>query len=153
MKTLKYTPLVLVIVYIAYSLGFSLLPPFRAVTIQEIQTKQTDSLAIGRDRSNILGDSVTIVGRVIAPPRVSPANNDFRTLLRGSSSWQCYIQDTASGLFGGITLRQATRGPQTLIDLIDTGAVIRVKGYVQEFWGTNSVPSNTGWLTQLQIDT
>lgn len=152
-KMLKYTPLALVIVYIAYSLGFSLLPPFRAVTIQEIQTKQTDSLAIGRDRSNILGDSVTIVGRVIAPPRVSPANNDFRTLLRGSSSWQCYIQDTASGLFGGITLRQATRGPQTLIDLIDTGAVIRVKGYVQEFWGTNSVPGNTGWLTQLQIDT
>lgn len=153
MKMLKYTPLALVIVYIAYSLGFSLLPPFRAVTIQEIQTKQTDSLAIGRDRSNILGDSVTIVGRVIAPPRVSPANNDFRTLLRGSTSWQCYIQDTASGLFGGITLRQATRGPQTLIDLIDTGAVIRVKGYVQEFWGTNSAPGNTGWLTQLQIDT
>ena len=153
MKMFKYTPLMIVIVYIAYSLGFSLLPPFRAVTIQEIQTKQTDSLAIGRDRSNILGDSVTIVGRVIAPPRVSPANNDFRTLLRGSSSWQCYIQDTASGLFGGITLRQATRGPQTLIDLIDTGAVIRVKGYVQEFWGTNSVPGNTGWLTQLQIDT
>lgn len=153
MKMLKYTPLVLVVLYIAYSLGFSLLPPFRAVTIQEIQTKQTDSLAIGRDRSNILGDSVTIVGRVIAPPRVSPANNDFRTLLRGSTSWQCYLQDTASGLFGGITIRQATRGPQTALDLIDTGAVIRVKGYVQEFWGTNSTPSYTGWLTQLQVDT
>lgn len=153
MKMLKYIPLVLVIVYIAYSLGFSLLPPFRAVTIQEIQTKQTDSLLIGRDRSNILGDSVTIVGRVIAPPRVSPANNDFRTLLRGATSWQCYIQDTASGLFGGLVIRQATRGPQTALDLIDTGAVIRVKGYVQEFWGLNSTPSNTGWLTQLQVDT
>lgn len=153
MKILKYIPLVLVIVYIAYSLGFNLLPPFRAVTIQEIQTKQTDSLAIGRDRSNILGDSVTIVGRVIAPPRVSPANNDFRTLLRGSSSWQCYVQDTAGNLFGGLVIRQATRGPQTALDLIDTGAVIRVKGYVQEFWGTNSNPGNTGWLTQLQVDT
>jgi len=154
MKILKYIPLTLVIVFIAYSLGFNLLPPFRAVTIQEIQTKQTDSLAIGRDRSNILGDSVTIVGRVIAPPRVSPANNDNRTLLRGSSSWQCYLQDTAGNFFGGLTIRQATRGPQTLLDLIDTGAVIRVKGYVQEFWGTGSpTPAYTGWLTQLQVDT
>jgi len=153
MKMLKYIPLVLVIVYIAYSLGFNLLPPFRAVTIQEIQTKQTDSLTIGRDRSNILGDSVTVVGRVIAPPRVSPANNDFRTLLRGSTSWQCYIQDTSGNLFGGLVVRQATRGPQTALDLIDTGAVIRVKGYVQEFWGTNSTPAYTGWLTQLQVDT
>lgn len=153
MKILKYIPLVLVVVYIAYSLGFSLLPPFRAVTIPEIQTKQTDSLAIGRDRSNILGDSVTVVGRVIAPPRVSPANNDFRTLLRGATSWQCYIQDTSGALFGGLVVRQATRGPQTALDLIDTGAVIRVKGYVQEFWGTNSTPSYTGWLTQLQVDT
>jgi len=152
-KMLKYIPLVLVIVYIAYSLGFSLLPPFRAVTIQEVQTKQTDSLAIGRDRSNILGDSVTVVGRVIAPPRVSVANNDFRTLLRGSSSWQCYIQDTNSNGFGGLVVRQATRGPQTALDLIDTGAVIRVKGYVQEFWGNGSTPSHTGWLTQLQVDT
>lgn len=154
-KTFKYIPLAVVILYITYSLGFSLLPPFRAVTLQEIQTKQNDSLAIGRDRSNILGDSVTVVGRVIAPPRVSVANNDFRTLLRGSTSWQCYIQDTASGLFGGLVIRQATRGPQTALDLIDTGAVIRVKGYVQEFWSAsgNPPPSNTGWLTQLQVDT
>ncbi|CAN5634493.1 hypothetical protein BH10BAC5_BH10BAC5_00990 [soil metagenome] len=152
MKKIHYLPLVLFCVYIAYSLGFNLLPPFRAVTIQEVQFKSDDSLSVGKDRSNINGDSVTIVGRVVAPPTVSPSHSDNRVLLRGTSSWTCYMQDTANGLYGGIVIRQGSRFTQTLINQIDTGAIIRVKGYVGEFLGTG-LTSGSGSLTQIALDT
>lgn len=134
-----------------YSLGFSVMHSaiFEAVTIQQIQTKSADSLALGRDKSDRVGDSVIVIGRVVAPPRVSPANNDLRTLLRGSNSWTCYIQDTANNLFGGMVVRQGSRGPQTLLDQLDTGQLVRLRGVVQEF------PENgfTNPLTQIGLDT
>ena len=152
MKKIHYLPLIAFCVYIVYSLGFNLLPPFRAVTIQEVQFKSTDSLLVGKDRSNIVGDSVTIVGRIVAPPTVSPAHSNNKVLLRGTASWTCYLQDTASGLFGGMVIRQASRFTQTLINQMDTGAVIRVKGYVGEFLGTG-LTNGSGSLTQIQMDT
>ena len=152
MKKIHYLPLVLFCVFIAYSLGFNLLPPFRAVTIQQIQFKTDDSLLVGKDKSNINGDSVTIVGRVVAPPTVSPSHSDNRTLLRGTASWTCYMQDTANGLYGGIVIRQGSRFTQTLINQIDTGAIIRVKGYVGEFYGTG-LTNGSGSLTQIALDT
>lgn len=156
MKYIKYLPLLIITLLIGYSLGFTFMSSaiFTPVPIQTIQTKQTDSLAIGRDRSNIVDDSVEIVCRIVAPSRVSPSHNDQRTLLRGTNSYTAYVQDTASGLFGGLVIRQGTRGPATLLDQMDTGQVVRVRGVVQEFWGTGTPPaSNSGWLTQLAIDT
>jgi hypothetical protein len=156
MKYIKYLPLLIITLLIGYSLGFTFISglAFDPVTIQTIQTKQIDSLALGRDRSNIIDDSVEIVCRIVAPSRVSPAHNDQRTLLRGQNSYTAYVQDTANGLFGGLVIRQGTRGPATLLDQMDTGQVIRVRGVVQEFWGTGTPPaSNSGWLTQLAIDT
>ena len=89
MKKLKYLPLLFVIAFIAYSFGFSISEiMFTDVTIQQIQYKSPDSLAVGRDKSDMLGDSVQFVARVVAPPRVSPANNDLRIMLRGSCSPQ-----------------------------------------------------------------
>ena len=153
MRKLKYLPLVIISAFVIYSLGFGIMnSDFTNVTLQQIQFKPSDSLALGRDKSDLMDDSVSFVARVVAPPRVSPANNDFRTMMRGSNSWTCYVQDTANGLFGGIVIRQGSRGPQTAIDLIDTGALIRVQGVVQEF-GATSGNNFSNTLTQLALDT
>lgn len=153
MNKLKNLPIILIAAYIVYAVGFNLMSiGFTPVTLQQIQTKSSDSLSLGRDKSDLEGDSVEFVARVVAPPRVSPANNDFRTMMRGTNSWTCYAQDTANGLFGGIVIRQGTRGPQTAIDLIDTGALIKVKGVVQEF-GATSGNNYANCLTQLALDT
>ncbi len=152
MKKLKILPLFAVIGLIAYTFGFSIynnIASWNNVTIQQIQFKPDDSLARGKDKSPLLGDSVQFIARVTAPPRVSHANNDNRVLLRGSSSWTCYAQDTASGVFRGIVIRQGGRGPATWLDLIDTGAIIRVRGMIEEFPLGNF--SNS--LTQLSLDT
>ena len=152
MKNLKFLPLVTVMIVIILSLGFNIfqnIMTWNNVSIQQIQFKSSDSLALGRDKSDMLDDSVQFVARVVAPSRVSPAQNDFRTLLRGTNSWTCYVQDTMNGVFGGIVVRQGSRGPQTGIDLIDSGAVIRVRGKVQEFPTGNF--SNS--LTQVDLDT
>jgi len=154
MNKLKHLPIILISAYLAFTVGFNLMSiGFRPVTLQEIQTKSNDSLVLGRDKSNILGDSVEFVARVVAPPRVSPANNDFRTMMRGTNSWTCYAQDTANGLFGGIVIRQGTRGPQTALDLIDTGTLIRVRGVVQEFGSATAGNNFANTLTQLALDT
>lgn len=153
MKKLKHLPIVIISAYILYALGFNLMGlDFTEVTLQEVQFKPDDSLSLGRDKSNLEGDSVSIVARVVAPPRVSPANGDNRTMMRGTNSWTCYAQDTANGVFGGIVIRQGTRGPQTGLDLIDTGAIIRVKGVVQEF-GSTSSSNFANCLTQIALDT
>ena len=37
-------------------------------TIMDVQTVPNDSLVIGHDRSLKIGDTVTVTGRVVAPP-------------------------------------------------------------------------------------
>jgi len=152
MKNFKYLPLILVTVYIAYSLGFSIMGlGFNSVTIQQIQTKPDDSLALGRDKSPLLGDSVEFVARITAPPRVSPANNQNKTLLRGTTSFTCYLQDTANGLFGGIVIRQADQNINIGLAALDTGQMVRVRGVIQEF-GATSGNNFANTLTQLALD-
>ena len=118
-------------------------------TIMNIQTVPPDSLAIGHDRSLHEGDTVTIVGRVIAPPRVNFSGGDHRVLLRGQNSRQAYIQDTSNSLFGGIVIRQADTVSNTLFDQLDSGMKVQVSGIVQEFSGGNT-PNTT---TQIKLDT
>jgi hypothetical protein len=154
MKSVRNISAIFLVLFILTSLGFNFfnnnsILTWLTVTIQQIQYKSNDSLTLGKDKSDMLDDSVIFVGRVVAPPRVSPAHNDFRTLLRGSNSWTCYMQDTANGVFGGMVVRQGSRGPTTGLDLIDTGAIIRVRGVVQEFPATGY--SNP--LTQVGLDT
>jgi hypothetical protein len=151
MKYLKLLPLFLFGAYIIYAFGFSIHSGggFTFVTIQQIQYKHPDSLALGRDKSDLLGDSVELIGKVVAPPRVSPTNGDNRTLLRGQNSFTCYLQDSTGAIFGGLVVRQGTRGPNTLIDVIDTGQTIKVRGVVQEFPATGYANS----LTQVALDT
>src|SRR6187551_1964507 len=76
-------------------------------TIMVVQTVPNDSLVIGHDRSLKVNDTVTVTGRVVAPSVVNATGNDFRILMRGSTSRTIYIQDTTNALFGGIVVRQA----------------------------------------------
>lgn len=153
MKKLKHLPIVLVAAYIAYALGFNLLGlGYTPVTLQQIQTKPNDSLLLGRDKSPLNGDSVEIVARIVAPPRVSPANNQNKTLLRGTTSFTCYAQDTANGVFGGIVIRQANQNLSIGLASMDTGQIIKVRGIVQEFGAT--IGNNfANCLTQIALDT
>jgi hypothetical protein len=102
-------------------------------TIPFIQTVPPESLAIGHDRSLHVGDTVTVTGRVIAPPRVNPSGGDFRKLLRGTNSHTAYIQDTSNIVWGGIIVRQGDSTSNTQFDQLDSGMKVTVKGIVQEF--------------------
>ncbi len=102
-------------------------------TIYTVQTVPPESLAIGHDRSLHVGDTVSVIGRVVAPPRVNPSGGDFRKLLRGTNSHQAYIQDTANNIWGGIIVRQADSTSNTGFDAVDSGMKVKVTGIVQEF--------------------
>jgi DNA/RNA endonuclease YhcR with UshA esterase domain len=117
-------------------------------TIYYVQTVPPESLAIGHDRSLHVGDTVTVTGKVVAPPRVNPSGNDFRRLLRGTDSWTAYIQDTANNFFGGIIVRQGDIVHNTGIDQIDSGTKVTVTGFVQEF--PDIISSG---VTQIALDT
>ena len=152
-KTLKFIPVLLIMTILIYFAGFNfgnIFSPMTwlTVTLQQINYKPNDSLLAGKTSSDYLGDSVEFVCRVIAPPRVSPAHNDMRPLIRGCNSWTCFAQDTAGNVWGGITIRQSSRNMNLGLDLLDTGALIKVRGTVTEF----PVPYNNA-LTQLAIDT
>lgn len=152
MKKLKHLPIVIISAYILYALGFNLMGlGFTPVTLQEVQFKSDDSLALGRDKSLLEGDSVTFVARITAPPRVSPANSQNKIMLRGTTSFTCYAQDTSNGLFGGIVIRQSNQNSAIGLDAMDTGQIIQVKGVIQEFGATSG--NNFGnCLTQLALD-
>lgn len=117
-------------------------------TIYVIQTVPPESLAIGHDKSLKLGDTVTVTGRVVAPPRVNPSGGDNRVLLRGSNSRTAYIQDTLNNIWGGIIVRQNdTITTNTFFDLLDSGMKVTVTGIVQEFPDVISSP-----VTQIKLD-
>src|SRR4030095_7374201 len=128
------------------SIGFYLV--VYNTTIMIVQTVPPDSLTIGHDRSPRLGDTVTVTGRVVAPPRVNRSGGDNRRLLRGANSLQAYIQDTSNSFWGGIIVRQAdTNTTNTFFDAVDSGSKITVTGIVQEF--PNIISSG---LTQIGLD-
>lgn len=118
-------------------------------TIMVVQTVPNDSLAIGHDKSLKVGDTVTLTGKVVAPAVVNASGNDFRILMRGSSSRTIYIQDTSNALWSGITVRQADTISNTLINNLDSGMKVTLKGIVQEF----SLTGTTNTTTQIKLDT
>ena len=62
MNKLKNLPIFLIAAYIVYAVGFNLMSiGFTPVTLQQIQTKSSDSLSLGRDKSDLEGDSVEFV--------------------------------------------------------------------------------------------
>lgn len=134
-------PIVLLITVGFYSVLY-------VTTISVVQTVPPESLAIGHDRSLHVNDTVTITGRVIAPPKVNFSGGDRRLLLRGLTSWTAYIQDTTNTIWGGIVVRQADTVHNTLFDQLDSGTKVRITGTIQEF---PDIPSSG--LTQINLDT
>ncbi|MCX6164256.1 MAG: hypothetical protein NTU73_05255, partial [Ignavibacteriae bacterium] len=124
-KKVKYLPLLLLFAFFSYVVVANILT-WHVVTIQQIETVSNDSLLYGKDWSPMNGDSVQITCRIVAPPQVS-IGGIYHSLLRGTSSWTCYAQDTANGLFGGIVIRQGTRYTNTFLQNVDTGNVITLK--------------------------
>jgi hypothetical protein len=118
-------------------------------TIHDVQFVPPESLAIGHDRSLKAGDTVTVVGRVVAPPLVK-AGIDNRVLLRGTSSRTAYIQDTGNSPWGGIIVRQASITANTQFTQLDSGSKVRVTGVVQEF---PDLPLLSSPVTQINLDT
>ncbi len=151
MRKLKYLPVLLLAGFISYVV-FAEVMSWHVRTFMQIQYKSQDSLLVGKDKSDYMNDSVTIAGRIVAPPRVT-INGIPRALLRGSNSWVCYMQDTSNALWGGMVVRQASRYTAVFIENADSGWVISLNGQVQEYGGTNFPVSGSGWLTQVQIDT
>jgi len=141
----KIIPFFAAIMFLA-AIGFYLV---YNTNIMFVQTVPNDSLAIGHDRSLIVNDTVTVIGKVVAPAVVNASGNDFRILMRGSSSRTIYIQDTSNGSFSGIIIRQADTVSNTLINNLDSGMKVMVKGIVQEF-PDNIISSS---VTQLKLDT
>ena len=149
MKTLKFLPLLVVTGFLVFAMVYSV--DWNPRTIMQIQTKSLDSLVLGKDKSDFNGDTVEIIGRVVAPPQVNTPWG-LKSLLRGTSSWTCYIQDTNNNLWGGIVVRQATRFTNTFIQNVDTGNIVKLRGKVQEFFSTGT-PGTSGFLTQIELDT
>lgn len=137
---LYFVPMVLVM-----TIGFYYL---YNTTIMDVQTVPNDSLVIGKDRSLKLGDTVTVTGKVVAPSVVNASGNDFRVLLRGTSSRTIYIQDTTNNLWSGITVRQGDTVSNTNITNLDSGMKVTLTGIVQEF----SLNGITNTTTQLKLD-
>jgi hypothetical protein len=154
MKKIKYLTLIVTIVMFSYIVLANIMT-WHNVTLMQIQTVPNDSLVVGKDWSPMLGDSVQFTCRVVAPPQVS-IGGVYKTLLRGTSSWTCYAQDTSNSVYGGIIIRQGSRFTNTFLQNVDTGNIITVKGIVQEFWSTAVIGldrSKSGYVTQIALDT
>ncbi len=154
MKKLKYFALAAVFAFASYVVVANIMT-WLNVTLMQVQTVSNDSLSVGKDWSPMIGDSVQFTCRVVAPQQVY-VNGAFHSLLRGTSSWTCYAQDTSNSVYGGIIIRQGTRFTNTFIQNIDTGNIITVKGIVQEFWSTSVTGldrNKSGYLTQIALDT
>src|SRR5438552_15529658 len=110
MKKIIFLLLPVAVLTIGFYSIFYIANPY-VTTIPFIQTVPPESLRIGHDRSLHVGDTVTVTGRVVAPPLVNVTGNDRRSLLRSSSpvpnSRSAYIQDTTGVIFGGIVVRQS----------------------------------------------
>ncbi len=104
MKKLKHLPIILAILMLSYIVIANVMT-WITVTLQQVETVSNDSLTVGKDWSPMIGDSVQFTCRVVAPPQVS-IGGVYHSLLRGTSSWTCYAQDTANGVYGGIVIRQ-----------------------------------------------
>jgi len=105
------------------------------VSIRDIQFQPPDSLAVGKDYSPRLGDTVTIIGVVMVRP-IDPISR--RPIMWAGARWQTYLADTNYSLneWAGINVIQhdtSAAGQNTYFDLLDTCMIVAVTGRVEEF--------------------
>ncbi len=93
--------------------------------------------------TSYMGDTVKIVGTVLFATMVDWEND--RRLTTSSASrgtYLTFIQDTASRVWGGITIEQTDSNFRTGFDKLDFGDVIELTGVVSEgFYGNTTTLS------------
>ncbi len=101
------------------------------VTIQQIQTVPPESLAVAKDASPLLGDTVRVTGVVFMPPGLSSS------VPTGDA--KMFIMDTTNGLpFSGVNVI-TLGGNGNLLAGIQVGDSVRITGVVGEFRGFTQV--------------
>jgi hypothetical protein len=98
------------------------------ITIMDIQY-QPDILITGDQPSPYNGDTVTVTGVVMVSP-YKYANPDSGVILIAGAP-ALYLQDTTETDWAGILVRHPNS--TSVFDILDTGMVIKVTGWVDEF--------------------
>lgn len=83
----------------------------------------------------LLGDTVIVTGVVMVPPYEGANPDSIRTLHAGVPA--IYLQDTAQTEWSGILVRDESNSPSFTV--LDTGLVIKVLGYVNEYFTTTQI--------------
>lgn len=114
---------------------------YPVVSIRDCQFQPSDSLAVGKDYSPRLGDTVTVIGVVMIPPLDNP-NTTRKPIMWAGARWQTYIADTNYSLteWAGINVIQhdtSAAGANTFFDLLDTCQIVAITGRLEEFGTTN----------------
>ena len=141
----------LLTIIILFSASLLIAQNYPHVSIRDIQFVHPDSLAIGKEASPKVGDTVQVTGVVMVPSVVNPTF-DRRPIMWAGARWQTYLRDTnyAANEWAGINIIQndtslAAQG--TLMDLLDTAQVVTITGVVSEFVSAGQ----TGGQTQINV--
>lgn len=125
------------------------------VSIHDLQFVPDDSLAINKDASLHVGDTVQVTGVVMASTLVDPTFNR-KPIMWAGARWQTYLRDTnyTANEWAGINIIQndtslAAQG--TLMDLLDTAQVVTITGVVAEFGQQTQINVLTNPVTPIQF--
>lgn len=124
-------------VLIEFSFAQSNYPTY---SIRDLQYQPEDSLAVGKDQSPKLGDTVTVIGVVMVSPLDDP-NTSRKPIMWAGARWQTYLADTnySETEWAGINVIQhdtSALGQSTYFDLLDTCQVVAITGRIEEFGST-----------------
>lgn len=126
MKTLNY---VLFCFILALASAHAQYPK---VSVKDIMTLPTDSLAIPSLLSPKYGDTVWVVGTVAVPPLVDVDNGDRRPLITNlTRAWGAFLHDTDAtlNLYSGVYVQQSdttTKAQFTLFDKLHKYDVVEI---------------------------
>ncbi|MCG6960716.1 hypothetical protein LJE82_12575, partial [bacterium BMS3Abin03] len=117
-----------------FVLSINVFAQYEEVTIRDIQ--YLDSLLDNGDRESPLnGDTVTITGVVMVPPYISADPDSGVLMYCGSGSAGFFMQDTSETDWSGILAIQ-TSPISPDFQILDSGAVVKITGYVSEYYTT-----------------
>lgn len=112
--------------------------PYPEVSIRDIQYQDPATLINYFDDdlgSSLAGDTVTITGMVMVPPYKGADPDSGVLMYCGGGNAGFYIQDTSETDWSGLLLIQSSPiSPEFAI--LDSGTVIKVTGYVEEYQTT-----------------
>ncbi len=106
------------------------------VSIHDIQYINPDSLLVAPHdyKSFYEGDTVIVTGVVVVAPRYG-GSPDSALIIRSGGVPAAILRDPNNNEYGGLLIRYLGTDASDF-NLLDTGMVIKVKGYVQEYFTT-----------------